>query len=76
MANKNDFPGIFRKTSQKQEENAIGEALEVLTGQRGSGENRALVDLRLSPCNGIIQLIMDMLMQKYTVVKLMFFQQR
>lgn len=40
---KGSFPGIARKAKQSQSEGAITENIEILTGQRGNGENRALL---------------------------------
>lgn len=40
---KGSFPGIARQAKQSQSEGAITENIEILTGQRGNGENRALL---------------------------------
>ena len=40
---KGSFPGIARQGKQNQSESAITENIEILTGQRGNGENRALL---------------------------------
>ncbi|MGB1978623.1 MAG: hypothetical protein ACPHNW_13495, partial [Pseudoalteromonas tetraodonis] len=40
---KGGFSGIARKAKQSQSEGAIAENIEILTGQRGNGENRALL---------------------------------
>lgn len=40
---KASFPGISRQAKQSQSESAITENIELLTGQRGNGENRALL---------------------------------
>ena len=43
MRAKNTFPGIPRKTKRDPTQDAISESVEVLTGQRGNGDNRALL---------------------------------
>ena len=44
MRSKNTFPGIARSNDKRDPaQDAVYESLEVLTGQRGNGENRALL---------------------------------